>query len=227
VGPITSTSRGSCRVSSAVSSSVMPPQICRSAGLALRHARGKTASRGCSGASGKRLATRKTSTIRAAARTEIPVRRGHRAAGREGAGAGTASGSGAGAGMEIPWPLVSRRAWTGGRKRYPRRGRVSTYRGAVAESSRARRICLMQKLRPASKSTNDSPQTSSRISSRLTTSPERRASSSSTRAGWGWSVATGEPARSSSPLSSRSSKSPNRRAATGGSSCASRIPTSP
>ena len=64
-------------------------------------------------------------------------------------------------------------------------------RGASAVSPSASRICRMQKFRPCSKSTNVSPhQTCSRISLRVTISPPRRASSSSTLSGCGASLTT-------------------------------------
>ena len=73
-------------------------------------------------------------------------------------------------------------------------------RGDSALSCSARRIWLMQKFRPLSKSTKVSaPHRASRISSRETTSPGRLASSHRTLNGWGGSL-TPTPPRRSSPL---------------------------
>jgi hypothetical protein len=85
-------------VSSAVSASVTPPQICRSTGCALRQESGKTASRGCEG-TGKRPAIRTTiSRISTAAVTARPAGRRHPAL-----AAGAAEGSaGTGAGIGAP-----------------------------------------------------------------------------------------------------------------------------
>jgi hypothetical protein len=86
------------------------------------------------------------------------------------------------------------------RKRYPRRGSVWMKRGDSALSRSARRIWLMQKLRPLSKSTYvSSPHRAWRISSRDTTSPGRLARSHRTLNGCGGSF-TAAPARRSSPV---------------------------
>ncbi len=176
----------------------MPPQTCWSARFWLRQVRGRIASRGWAGAGRRRLPISKVRSRRTRVTPAAPSRDQRRGDGDGGEGREGLTGSANGSTL------------TGFRKRYPRRGIVSTKPGEVAESPSARRISLMEKLRLASKSTNASPQTSWRISSRLITSPERLARISRTLAGCGWSL-TGEPARSSSPLSSRSSKSSKRR----------------
>jgi len=73
------------------------------------------------------------------------------------------------------------RSFTGTRKRYPRRGSVSTKRGLSAESPRASRSLLIAVFRLLSKSTKVScGQICERNSSRVTTSPGRCYSALST-----------------------------------------------
>jgi hypothetical protein len=103
---------------------------------------------------------------------------------------------------------------TGAMKRYPRFGRVSTNRGDAAESSSTSRILVIALFRPVSKSTNVSDcqsdcQSFSRNSSRVTSSPDRSRSETSTRRGCSW-IGTFLPAFRSSRVWRSTSKTPKR-----------------
>ena len=98
----------------------------------------------------------------------------------------------------------------GAMKRYPRRARVSTYRGVSAESPSACRTFLMAVFRPCSKSTNVSAgHNRCRRSSRVKTSPGRSSSAARICAGCSCSR-TGCPSRHSSRPPSANSNWPNR-----------------
>jgi hypothetical protein len=99
---------------------------------------------------------------------------------------------------------------TVGRNRYPRFARVSMKRGLEAESLNTSRSLLMMVFRLWSKSTKVSAGQSFCLnSSRVTISPARSSSRTSTWKGWSWSRSR-TPDLRSSPLAVSTSNTPNR-----------------